>query len=84
MAQIFGGYVACMLVYYQWRPLVNVMVEELIDTKQTALLFTPNGPPGAFALYQLPGMTLGPTFLNEFVCVRMRILLHGNARADNF
>ncbi len=58
-----------MLAYYQWRPLVNVMVEEMIAAKQEDMLFTPHGAPGAFALYQLPGMTLGPTFLNEFVGV---------------
>jgi len=68
VAQIFGGYVACMLVYYQWRPLVNIMVEEMVAAGQADMLFTPHGAPGAFALYQLPGMTLGPTFLNEFVC----------------
>jgi len=68
VAQIFGGYLACMIVYYQWRPLVNVMVEEMIAAKEEAMLYTPHGAPGAFALYQLPGMTLGATFLNEFVC----------------
>lgn len=68
VAQIFGGYVACMLVYYQWRPLINIMIEEMTAAGQADMLFTPHGPPGAFALYQLPGMTLGPIFLNEFVC----------------
>lgn len=58
-----------MLVYYQWRPLVDVMVEEMTAAGQADMIFTPHGAPGAFALYQLPGMTLGPTFLNEFVCV---------------
>ncbi|KAF9449542.1 aquaporin-like protein, partial [Macrolepiota fuliginosa MF-IS2] len=54
-AQIFGGYVACMLVYYQWKPLIDAMVDGLTAAKEEALLFTPNGPPGAFALYLLPG-----------------------------
>lgn len=58
-----------MLVYYQWRPLVDEMILGVTAAGQEAILFTPHGPPGAFALYQLPEMTLGPTFLNEFVCV---------------
>ncbi|KXN89101.1 hypothetical protein AN958_06302 [Leucoagaricus sp. SymC.cos] len=65
---IFGGYLACMLVYYQWRPLINEMVEGMIAAGEEALLFTPNGAPGAFALYHLPQMSLGSVFLNEFLC----------------
>ncbi|KAF5359551.1 hypothetical protein D9756_003402 [Leucocoprinus leucothites] len=68
VAQIFGGYLACMLVYYQWRPFVHEMVDGLAAAGEEALMFTPNGPPGAFALYLPPGMTLGSIFLNEFVC----------------
>ena len=34
-----------------------------------ALMFTPNGPAGAFALYVMPGSNLGRVFLNEFTCV---------------
>ncbi|KAJ3562309.1 hypothetical protein NP233_g9656 [Leucocoprinus birnbaumii] len=68
VAQIFGGYLACMLVYYQWRPLIHQMEEGLAAAGAEALMFTPNGPPGAFALYLLPGMAHGSVFLNEFVC----------------
>ena len=39
------------------------------------LMFTPNGPAGAFALYVSPGSNLGRVFLNEFVCVRNSPLL---------
>ena len=35
------------------------------------LMFTPNGPAGAFALYVSPGSNLGRVFLNEFVAVRI-------------
>ena len=37
--------------------------------KLDAVLFTPNGPAGAFAVYVTPGSDLGRVFLNEFVCV---------------
>jgi len=50
----------------------------LIDAAEAALAkggpavfaatqFTPNGPPGIFAFYILPGQTLARVFLNEFV-----------------
>lgn len=68
VAQIFGGYVGSMLVYYQWKPLIQLSVGALVAEGKSELLFTPNGPPGAFGLYLLPGMTLGSVFLNEFVC----------------
>jgi glycerol uptake facilitator-like aquaporin len=68
VAQIFGGYLASMLVYYQWRPFIH----EMVAASEEALLFTPSGPAGAFALYLPPGMSLGSVFINEFVCVRTR------------
>ena len=34
-----------------------------------AVMFTPNGPAGVFALYAPTGANLGRIFLNEFVCV---------------
>lgn len=70
IAQILGGYIACLLIYVQY--------EDLIKTTEAALeaagpgileatLFTPNGPAGAFGLYPLPGLHLGRVFLNEFI-----------------
>ncbi|KAF8135054.1 aquaporin-like protein [Boletus edulis] len=68
LAQTFGAYVACLVVYVQWKDLLvaaeGVLVEKgLYDT----LMFTPDGPAGAFALYVLPGTNLYRTLLNEFV-----------------
>lgn len=54
-----------MLVYYQWEPLIK----EMVAAGNPAAMFTANGAPGAFALYQNPEVGLGPTFLNEFVGV---------------
>ena len=38
--------------------------------KLDAVMFTPSGPAGVFAVYVTPGANLGRVFLNEFVCVR--------------
>jgi glycerol uptake facilitator-like aquaporin len=65
VCQIFGGYVACMLVYYQWEPLVK----EMVALGDPAAMFTAQGAPGAFALYRNPEVGLGHMFLNEFVGV---------------
>ncbi|GLB40442.1 putative MIP aquaporin (TC 1.A.8) family protein [Lyophyllum shimeji] len=67
-AQIVGAYVACLLVYSQWKVLI-VQCEAILQSagKLEALQFTPNGPAGIFGLYLLPGQTLPRVFLNEFV-----------------
>jgi glycerol uptake facilitator-like aquaporin len=72
IAQILGAYIACMLVYYQWRPFIDEIVASMTAAGEEAAIFTPTGPAGAFALYRAPGMPLGTVFLNEFVCVRNR------------
>ncbi|KAI8975901.1 aquaporin-like protein [Trametes punicea] len=69
VAQILGAYIACLLVYVQWRDLIMEMTEILAAAgKLDAVLFTANGPAGIFAIYASPGMSLGRIFLNEFVC----------------
>ncbi|KAI0768698.1 aquaporin-like protein [Trametes elegans] len=68
VAQILGAYVACLLVYVQWHDLL-MEATELLEAagKLDAVMFTPNGPAGVFALYAPPGESLGRIFLNEFV-----------------
>ncbi|KAI0070601.1 aquaporin-like protein [Panus rudis PR-1116 ss-1] len=69
VAQILGGYVACLLIYVQYRHLILEVSEALEAAgKLDAVNFTPNGPAGIFALYVLPGSSLGQVLLNEFVC----------------
>jgi len=68
VAQIFGAYFACLLVYAQYKDLIELVDEELaakglLETIQ----FTPNGTGGILALYAPPGANLARTFLNEFV-----------------
>ncbi|KAL0570471.1 hypothetical protein V5O48_011486 [Marasmius crinis-equi] len=68
VAQILGGYVACLLIYAQYSDLIHAAEGVLLQAgKLDALLFTPNGPAGAFGLYVMPGSNLGRVFLNEFI-----------------
>ncbi|KAJ7184724.1 aquaporin-like protein [Mycena filopes] len=66
-AQILGGYIACLLVYAQYRvPLLELQAAIPAPVLAT-IQFTPNGPAGIFGFYLLPGSSLGLAFLNEFV-----------------
>jgi len=68
VAQILGGYIACALVYSQYKALIDEAQLALIAAKELeAINYTPNGLAGIFALYLLPGQSIGRSFLNEFV-----------------
>lgn len=76
VAQIIGAYLASCLVYYQWKPFIHAMEAALLGAGGSARMFTPNGPPGIFALYLLPGQEIGWAFLNEFVnCVILAMVI---------
>ncbi|KAA1467501.1 aquaporin-like protein [Dentipellis sp. KUC8613] len=68
IAQILGGYIACLFVYLQWKHQFNE-VEAALTAKGAldAVQFTPSGPAGIIALYVTPGSSLGLVFINEFV-----------------
>lgn len=71
VAQILGAYIAGIIVYGQYKNFIvlaeGVLAEAgLLESTQ----FTPNGPPGIFALYLSPEQSLGRAFLTEFVMVR--------------
>ncbi|KAI0644605.1 aquaporin-like protein [Trametes meyenii] len=69
IAQILGAYVACLLIYVQWKDLIDEATAVLAaEGKLDAVMFTSNGPAGVFALYLTPGVSHGRVFLNEFVC----------------
>lgn len=72
VAQIFGAYIACALIYVQYKELITV-VEGALEAEGAlnAVNFTPNGPAGIFALYLLPGQTLGRAFFTEWTAVNM-------------
>jgi len=67
-AQILGAYIACLIVYVQYRDII-VLVEEGLQAANTldAIQFTPGGPGGILGLYVNPGTNLSRTLLNEFV-----------------
>ncbi|KAF7375377.1 Glycerol uptake [Mycena sanguinolenta] len=69
VAQLLGGYIACLLVYIQYKTLI--LDAELVllaaGPAAEATFYTPNGPAGIFALSLLPGSNLGRAFVNEFV-----------------
>jgi len=70
IAQIVGAIIACALVYNQWKALIDAAQAALVEAGPevfAATQFTPNGPPGIFAFYLLPGQTIARVFLNEFV-----------------
>ncbi|KAI0785554.1 aquaporin-like protein [Abortiporus biennis] len=86
ISQIFGAYVACMLVYVQYRDLI-IEVEDSLKKAGTfdTILFTPQGPAGIFGLYSLPGLALGHIFLNEFVCdFVLGVTIFGSLDPTNF
>ncbi|KAL1739065.1 aquaporin-like protein [Schizophyllum fasciatum] len=68
-SQIFGGYIACLVVYAQFHNALVPLQESLEAAgKLAAINFTPSGPAGIFALYAQPGAHLGWVFFNEFIC----------------
>ncbi|KAJ7063312.1 putative aquaporin 2 [Mycena amicta] len=70
IAQILGGYIACLLIYVQYKALFEATEHALLGAGpgvSEAIFFTPNGPGGIFALSLLPGSHIGQVFVNEFV-----------------
>ncbi|KIP08506.1 hypothetical protein PHLGIDRAFT_104304 [Phlebiopsis gigantea 11061_1 CR5-6] len=69
LAQCIGAYVACLVIYVQYRHVI-LEVEAGMAAKGVldALLFTPSGPAGIFANFLTPGWAIGQVFVNEFVC----------------
>ncbi|KAK7685270.1 hypothetical protein QCA50_011633 [Cerrena zonata] len=68
IAQILGAYIACMLIYVQYKDLIEPIEAALkASGNYDAIQFTPNGPAGVFALYTPAHANLGHVFLNEFV-----------------
>ncbi|KAE9406154.1 putative aquaporin 2 [Gymnopus androsaceus JB14] len=84
VAQILGGYIACLLIYVQWHDLIVKSELALTAAGMEALLFTPEGPAGAFGLYILPGLHLGRVFINELVTdIMLAIVIWGSIDPTN-
>jgi glycerol uptake facilitator-like aquaporin len=74
VAQILGSFVASIVVYNQWKAIIDLAenaTEAAAPGVLQAIFFTPNGPAGAFGNYMLPGQTLPRVFMNEFMNVRL-------------
>jgi hypothetical protein len=70
MPRYIVAHLACSLIYAQYKILIDDATAILAKAGTLeALQFTPNGLPGAFALYLPPGQSLGRACLNEFVTV---------------
>ncbi|KAJ7027381.1 putative aquaporin 2 [Mycena alexandri] len=70
VAQILGGYIACLLVYVQYKSLLVESEMALLGAGpgiSAATFYTPNGPGGIFALSLPTGSNLGRAWVNEFV-----------------
>ncbi|PCH42982.1 aquaporin-like protein [Wolfiporia cocos MD-104 SS10] len=69
VAQIFGAYIACLLIYAQYHNLFKEAEAALVAKGvYNELMFTTQGPAGVIGLYATPGANLGFIFLNEFIC----------------
>ncbi|KAJ7612259.1 aquaporin-like protein [Roridomyces roridus] len=66
-SQIFGGYIACLLIYVQYSTMIKGIEAATPAATLAAIQFTPNGPAGIFGNYLLPGSNIGHVFVNEFV-----------------
>ncbi|KAJ7106541.1 aquaporin-like protein [Mycena epipterygia] len=70
IAQILGGYIACLLVYVQYKSLIAEAEAVLVAAGpgvSSAVWYTPTGPGGIFASSLPTGSDIGRTFVNEFM-----------------
>lgn len=78
-AQIFGAFLATLVVYNQWKAFLDVAEAGLAEAGPgilQATLFTPNGPAGAFGNYLLAPQTMGRVFMNEFInCTLLAMII---------
>ena len=70
VAQILGGFVACLVVYVQYHDQIKALTTALeAEGVLDEINFTPAGIAGCFALYAPAGSSLRYVFFNEFICV---------------
>ncbi|KZT50765.1 aquaporin-like protein [Calocera cornea HHB12733] len=69
LAQIFGAFVACMVIYLQYRDVILELEAGLAAVGALdSVNFTQQGPAGIFGLYVPATSNLGIVFWNEFSC----------------
>lgn len=88
IAQILGGFIACLFVYNQWKVLIDESEALLMaagSAEYAANQFTPNGLPGIFVPYLLPEQTLARGFMNEFVsCTVIALIIWSALDPTNY
>jgi len=77
VAQILGGYIACLVVYTQWKDFLDLAEGVLLQKGvYDATMFTPNGVAGAFANFKLEQQSMGRAFMNEFFnCMMIGLII---------
>jgi len=88
ISQIFGAYIACLLVYIQWKPTLQEAEAVLKVAGRTvfdATQFTPNGIPGIFTPYLPAGQLLSRACLIEFInCTVIGIIIWASLDPTNY
>ena len=77
-AQIFGGYIAVLCVYGQYKQEIDAVYEGIMAASPSAAvadatIFSPFGPAGILAIYPTPGQLLRYVFLVSFLLVHCGI-----------
>ncbi|KAJ7059552.1 aquaporin-like protein, partial [Mycena amicta] len=67
IAQIIGGYIGFLFIYLQYKHTILSISASLPAATLEKIMYTPNGPAGAFGDYLQPGASVGQAFVNEFV-----------------
>ncbi|KAI0065096.1 aquaporin-like protein [Artomyces pyxidatus] len=68
VAQILGGYLTCLIIYWQYKTLIQETEQVLqLGGVYDTVNFTAQGPAGIFALYVSPTVGLGLVWVNEFI-----------------
>jgi len=67
VSQIIGGMIGGLIVYWQYKPKLDLITTELRAAGLGPQVYSPSGPAGTIALFLNPGQTVGNTFVNEFI-----------------
>ncbi|KAJ7106537.1 aquaporin-like protein [Mycena epipterygia] len=70
ISQILGGYIACLLIYVQYKSLISEAEAALVAADSggsSAIWYTPTGPGGIFTSSLPIGSNRGRAFVNEFM-----------------
>ncbi|GAA5853017.1 hypothetical protein JCM8547_004770 [Rhodosporidiobolus lusitaniae] len=67
IAQLFGGFLACVCIYGQYKQQLDQVYDGMMALGEAAEVYSPNGPAGLFALFPQAGQVMRYVFLNEFM-----------------